>query len=375
MLCIHSFVVSVSVVNLRHWVNLAPLCGSVYITALNPCAVLCWYDDYSCSIICSVLRSRCHCLHCNPPHVLWCCKTNKTIIKNLKQYTLRGWVHSLHPTVPFHHGFDIHFWPAQPDLAAVVWCHSTMSCSSPDDMRRMPGQLSWWRVVETSNEQRTKEGPQQGCGCVELFIHGTEEMCTLQLLGQRCGLLRSLTRSHGHLSLYQSVCLSSSYVSSLCKPAEWIEVLFVVATIGNQENIRKHLNFLHRFDAAFAKLLWLLSVTLILLKHWSWQNSKVWITTYNGLGTEDVTLVLTGAWNPDNVGKVVKESAVLTCTEDAVNVMHSQLLLQQKNIRILLLCSEPRSSAPHFYVTDLAVTCYTAKRYNRRRHWLSFVHS
>jgi len=49
--------------------------------------------------------------------------------------------------------------------------------------------------------------------------------------------------------------------------AERIEVLFVVAITGNQGNIRKHPNFLHRFDAAFVKLLWLLFVTLLLLKH------------------------------------------------------------------------------------------------------------
>jgi len=43
--------------------------------------------------------------------------------------------------------------------------------------------------------------------------------------------------------------------------------------------------------------------------------------TYHGLGTEDVTLVMTEVWNPRDVCKVVEQTAILTGTEDAVNVV------------------------------------------------------
>ena len=49
--------------------------------------------------------------------------------------------------------------------------------------------------------------------------------------------------------------------------------------------------------------------------------------TYHGLGAEDMTLVMTEVWNPRHVRKVVEQAAVLTRTEDAVNVVCTQLLL------------------------------------------------
>ena len=51
--------------------------------------------------------------------------------------------------------------------------------------------------------------------------------------------------------------------------------------------------------------------------------------TYDGLGTEDVTLMLTETWNPRDVRKVVKQASVLTGTENAVDVMWTQLFLEQ----------------------------------------------
>jgi len=65
-----------TIVNLRHWVSLAPLFGSVYITVLN-CVGLChvmfiwWFVLY---YICTVLRGR----YCAIQHS--CCNTNKPII-------------------------------------------------------------------------------------------------------------------------------------------------------------------------------------------------------------------------------------------------------------------------------------------------------
>jgi len=57
-----------TIVNLRHWVSLAPLFGSVYV-------MLCSYDDLSYTI-CTVLRGRC----CVIQHS--CCNTTKTINNN-----------------------------------------------------------------------------------------------------------------------------------------------------------------------------------------------------------------------------------------------------------------------------------------------------
>jgi len=57
-------------------------------------------------------------------------------------------------------------------------------------------------------------------------------------------------------------------------------------------------------------------------------NQTHWMSTYHGLGTEDMTLVMTEDRNPRHIGKVVEKTAVLTCTEDAVNIVRTQLILK-----------------------------------------------
>jgi len=51
------------------------------------------------------------------------------------------------------------------------------------------------------------------------------------------------------------------------------------------------------------------------------RSLQLYMLTYDGLGTEDVTLMLTETWNPRDVRKVVKQASVLTGTENAVDVM------------------------------------------------------
>ena len=50
--------------------------------------------------------------------------------------------------------------------------------------------------------------------------------------------------------------------------------------------------------------------------------------TYDGFSTEDVALVLTEVWNPRDVRKVVEQTSILTCTEDAVNVVWTERFLE-----------------------------------------------
>jgi len=48
------------------------------------------------------------------------------------------------------------------------------------------------------------------------------------------------------------------HTTTLCKQAKWIEVLRGVEALGDPRNIvlDGSLDFLHRFDAAFTKLIW-----------------------------------------------------------------------------------------------------------------------